>query len=175
MDIWDTTKSTQVIQVYLFADLCFLRNPTVQGHQWPSVDQIHCCVGCICLELLGQSSVYLHAPSTLQYCPVHALHHPIMMRIFRNRLHSMDCGLAQNSSNLPSQYSLTHVRLQALKFLTWFIFNLGQPLLKHVEHIRFVLQEVNSDLSTWIISKDHKIQWASERENWNFTLYVGMN
>ena len=39
------------------------------------------------------------------------------------------------------------VGLQLLELLTWFILNLGHSFFKHIKHIWFVLQEIDTDLS----------------------------
>ena len=57
------------------------------------VDQIHRRVDCACPKLFGGSCVYLHTPDTLHNGHVHALGHPIMMRIFWNSLNSFDFSI----------------------------------------------------------------------------------
>jgi len=134
----------------------------------PSFDQIRCCVDCICPKLLGQSTVYLHAPGMLQYYFVHALCHSFWWGFFETVFTLRILRLAQNSSNLSSQYSpplsnFKHLSFWPDSFSTW------ADHFLHIEHIRFVPQEIDPVLFTWIINKDYKIQWASERENWSLT------
>ena len=139
-----------MVQIYLFVGPCFLQNLIVQGQRWPSVDQIHRCVDCICPELLG-----------LQYCYVNdTLCHLILMRVFWNLLHSTDSPAHTELFEYAIVIFTPIVGLQTLKLPTWFIFNLGQLLLRHIEHIQCMLQEINSDLSAWIINKGHKIQMS---------------
>jgi len=136
---------------------CFLRNPTIQRHQRSFVDQIYRQVNCICSKLLEQSYMYPHAPNILQNGHIHVLGHLILLRIFWNSLHSFDSPIAQNSSNMLSQYlsplsDFKHLNFRLISFSTC-----SNHFLNTSHMSDFLLQEVNPNLSTCIINKSHKI------------------
>ena len=83
--------------------------------------------------------------STLQNSPVHALCHSILIRISRNRLHSSDSPTCAELFKSSITVFAPVVGFQALKLLTRLIFDLGQPFLKHLEHIRLVFEEIHPD------------------------------
>jgi len=118
MDIRDTTKYTQVIQIYLFTGLCLFENLTVQRHRGSFIDQIHCRVDYICPELLGQTSVYPHAMGTLQNSHVHVLYHSVLMRVFENCLYFLDTLTCVELFKSAITIFILIVGLQALKLST---------------------------------------------------------
>ena len=139
------------------SSLRFLQNLTIQRHWRSSIDQIHRHIDCICPKLLGQSCVYSHAPGTLQKDHSHSLGLSILMRISENRLYTFDSPISTKLLEFTIVVFTLIVWLEALKLQTCLIFNLSQPHLKHIKHFWFLLQEVNSGLSTCIINKSHKI------------------
>ena len=163
-----------MVQVYLFVGPYFLQYATVQGHWWPFIDQIHPvvliasfqnCLGnlaCICSwrvsELSCSCTSLLHSDEDFSG--------PSSLYGFSDPRRTLRIFI--------TIFTLI-IGLQVLKLPTWFILNLSQSFFKYIEHIRLVLQEINSDLSTRIINKGHKIQWASEGQTWRLIPYVGMN
>jgi len=95
-----------------------LVNPTVQRRRGFFVNQIHRRVDFICLELLGQTSVYLHALDMLQNSPVYELCHSVLMRILGKRLHSSNfLNCAELFESVITVFAIV-VGLQALKLPT---------------------------------------------------------